>query len=104
MPSDMNDAADALWWALAAAEPLDPVLARQARDRALGLEQIQMREHLADREAELMDVQLAAEQNRDQLHARARLGKRVDRFAQTRVVMARQRVESRVQAAKRQAV
>src|SRR3989442_13974677 len=100
----MNDSAASLGGTLAAAKTLDPVLAREARDRALRLEQIQMREHLADREAELMDVQLAAEQDRDQLHARARLGNRVVRFAQTRVVMARQRVESRVQTAKRQAV
>ena len=57
-------------------EALDPVGAELAHGAALGLEEVQMGERLADREAQLMGVELAAEQDGNQLGARLGLDER----------------------------
>src|SRR6266480_4071585 len=66
---------------------LDSVGAKRAHGATLGLEKVQVSERLADGEAQLVRVELAAEQDRDQLGARLGLDERVGGFGQPGVVM-----------------
>src|SRR2546429_6668493 len=85
-------------------EAVDAVVADQAYGAAVLLEEAQVRERLAEREAELMGVELAAEQDGDELGGAPRLDERVDRLGQPRLVVVAELGQARVEAAEAQAV
>src|SRR5438128_5688740 len=64
------------------AEALDAVGRALARHAAGGLEVAQVRQRFADREAQLMRVELAAEEHGNQRGRGARLAERVERFGE----------------------
>src|SRR5207244_269563 len=72
---------------LGLAEALDAVGRALTRHAAGGLEVVQVRQRLTDREAELVRIELAAEEHRNQRGRGARLAERVERLREALVVM-----------------
>ena len=85
-------------------EPVDAVAVEDADRAPFVLEKSQVGERLADREAQLVAVELAPEEHRHQLRRGPRLDQRVERLVEPRGVMVAQEGEPRVQAAERETV
>src|SRR5580765_7909113 len=83
---------------------VDAVAADETGGLPLGLEVVQVRQGLADGEAELMRIELAPEQHGHQVERRAGLGDRVERLREPLIVVMPEILEPRVQAAEGQAV
>src|SRR5438552_13976981 len=101
MPRSWETRRDA---ALGLAKALDAVGVEHARDAAVRFEIVEVRERLADRKAQLMRVERAPEEHREQLGGGARVAEGIERLRQARVVMRAERVEPVVEPAERQAV
>src|SRR5262245_30574585 len=86
------------------AEAVDAVRVDDADGAPLVLEEAQVRERLADCEAQLVAVELAAEEHRYQLRGAPRLDERVERLVEPCGVVVAEVAEPLVQAAERQAV
>ena len=83
---------------------MDAVVADLAHDAAGVLEEAQVGERLAEREAELVGIELAAEQDGDDLGGAPRLDERIHRLAEPRRVVVTELAQAGVKTTERQAV